>query len=64
MVSELMVQFGVKLDESLAVVRERERDEDFKRYRGVVAKLLTTMLLEVMNPLYAEHPDLKPKELH
>lgn len=28
-------------------------------YRLAVAKVLGEMLLEVMNPLYAEHPDLK-----
>jgi hypothetical protein len=33
------------------------------RYREAVSRILTEMLVEVMNPLYVEHPDIKPKEL-
>ena len=62
-ISELMLAFGAKLDESLGRIKQEESEEEFKRYRTAVSKLMTTMLLEVMNPLYAEHPDLKPREL-
>lgn len=62
-VSELMLEFGAKLNESLALAKERCSEAEFKAYRTVVGKLMGEMLLEVMNPLYASHPDLKPKEL-
>jgi hypothetical protein len=28
-----------------------------------VSKLMSPLLVEIMTPLYAEHPDLKPPEL-
>lgn len=62
-VSELMLFIGAQLDQSLAEVKNTENETDFRRYRDSVSKLMTTMLLEVMNPLYAEHPDLKPPQL-
>jgi hypothetical protein len=62
-VSQLMLEFGAKLNESVALAKERCSDAEFKAYRTVVGRLMGEMLLEVMNPLYAEHPDLKPKEL-
>jgi hypothetical protein len=62
-VSLLMLEFGAKLNESVALAKERCSDAEFKAYRTVVGRLMGEMLLEVMNPLYVEHPDLKPKEL-
>ena len=62
-ISELMVSMGAQLNESIRLVQSTEDDAEFKRYRDSVSKLMTTMLLEIMNPLYAEHPDLKPPEL-
>ncbi|WP_342378155.1 hypothetical protein NVS55_02310 [Myxococcus stipitatus] len=44
-------------------MKENETEDEFLRYRDAVSKLLSTMLLEIMNPLYSEPPELKPKEL-
>jgi hypothetical protein len=62
-VSKLMLEFGGRLDGSIAAVREGCSDEEFRAYRLAVGKILAEMLLEVMNPLYLEHPDLKPAGL-
>jgi hypothetical protein len=62
-VSELMLSIGAQLNESVRLVQTTEDDAEFKRYRDSVSKLMFTMLVEIMNPLYAEHPDLKPPEL-
>jgi len=62
-ISELMVSMGERLNESVRLVQATEDDCEFKRYRDSVSKLMTVMLLEIMNPLYAEHPELKPPEL-
>ncbi|XXF79496.1 hypothetical protein P2318_07005 [Myxococcaceae bacterium GXIMD 01537] len=63
MLSELMVAMGAQLNESLRLVQETESEEEFKRYREVVSRLMTIMLVDVMNPVYAEHPGLRPREL-
>lgn len=62
-VSELMLSLGASLDRSVSKVKESESEADFRKYREAVSKLMTTMLLEIMNPLYAEHPELKPDQL-
>jgi hypothetical protein len=62
-VSELMLSMGASLDASISAVQSSESDAEFRKYRDSVSKILTTMLLEIMNPLYAEHPGLKPPQL-
>lgn len=62
-ISDLMLEYGARLDKSVALVSERCSAEELKTYRRAVGKIMGEMLLEVMNPLYARHPDLKPKEL-
>jgi hypothetical protein len=49
-----------KLDESVALVRDECSAEELKKYRRAVGKVMGEILLEVLNPLYAKHPALKP----
>lgn len=59
-VSDLMIECSGRLDGSIATVRDRCSPEEFAAYRRAVGRILSEMLLEVLNPLYAEHPSLKP----
>jgi hypothetical protein len=62
-VSELMLDYGHRLNESLVRVQDHCTDEEFRLYRAAVGKVLGEMLLEIMNPLYKKHPGLKPEGL-
>ena len=62
-VSDLMIEFQGRLNGSIITVQEKCSSEEFKVYRLAVGKIMGEMLLEVMNPLYARHPALKPSEL-
>ncbi len=62
-VSDLMIEFGERLNDSIIAVQEQCSPEEFNAYRLAVAKIMAEMLLEVMNPLYAQHPSIKPPEL-
>jgi hypothetical protein len=62
-VNDLMIEIGRKLDDSLAMVRERCSVDEFCRYREFVGRVMGELLLDVMNPIYSLHPDLKPPEL-
>lgn len=62
-IGDLMVEFGRRLDASVAIVRDRGTPEEFQVYRRAVGKVMADMLLEIMNPLYAKHPNLKPAGL-
>ncbi len=63
-VLHLMFEIGAALDRSVAVVQKSDADEVFKRYRRTVGKLMADMLVEVINPLCAEHPSLKPRQMY
>ncbi|WP_041490742.1 hypothetical protein [Burkholderia cepacia] len=61
--NDMILQMGADLDRSLLTVKASCPDSEFVAYREFVSQLLTTMLLDFMNPLYARHPDLKPPDL-
>lgn len=60
----LMFEIGAALDQSTALVRDRESDADFKKYRATVGKLMADMLDEVINPICRNFPELKPRQLY
>jgi len=60
-ISLLMLNVTAQINESITHVRDTCTDEEFKTYRLACAKILGEMLLNVLNPLYASHPDLKPQ---
>ena len=62
-ISELMLEYSERINESIRLVQEKCSPEEFKTYRLAAAKVMGEMLLEVMNPLYREHPELKPEGL-
>ncbi|VAW47642.1 hypothetical protein MNBD_GAMMA03-1591 [hydrothermal vent metagenome] len=63
-INNLMLEFGAKLDNTVNFVKKECNQSDFDAYKKGVGKIMGTMLLEIMNPIYKEHPDLKPKELN
>lgn len=60
----LMLEVGRKLDASVEYVAETEDEAYLSDYRKTVGKLMGSVLLDVLNPIFGEHPDLKPPELH
>lgn len=62
-INKLMLEYGAKLDDSVRLVMESCSQPEFESYRAAVGQIMGTMLLDVMNPIYREHPDLKPAEL-
>ena len=61
--SDLMLEMGAKLARSLEDVRAKCPEEEFLAYRDGASRILTDMLIYVMNPLYHQHPSLEPSEL-
>jgi len=59
-ISDLMLEFGARLDISVAEVSEQCGREELAAYRRAVGSVMSTMLLDIMNPLYAKHPAIKP----
>ena len=57
-VNSLMQEIGAKLNASIADVGSSCPEEEFTNYRRVVAQVMGTMLVDIMNPIYAVHPAL------
>jgi hypothetical protein len=62
--SQVMIDTGSRLNEFLYEVQEKCSQEDFKRCKRAVGSVLGTIAIEVLNPLYSEHPDIKPEEYY
>ncbi|MBU9680654.1 hypothetical protein KTF37_27765 [Burkholderia multivorans] len=61
--NDMILQMGADLDRSLLTVQASCPESEFVAYREFVSQVMSTMLTDFMNPLYARHPDLKPPEL-
>ncbi len=59
-IAEIMQDCTARLDKSVALVQDECGPEELKIYRRAVGKVMGELLLEVLNPLYAKHPSLKP----
>jgi hypothetical protein len=62
-ISDLMVEFGGRLNGSVALVKENCGEAELQEYRRAVGAIMAEMLFRVMNPLYERHPGLKPEGL-
>ena len=62
-INQLMLEYGAKLDSTVAQVQRRCSSQEFEAYREAVGKVMGYMFFEIMSPLYEAHPNLKPKEL-
>jgi hypothetical protein len=58
-----MLEVSGKIDESISIVRRECTSQEFEAYRKASAKVIDYILLEVLNPIYAAHPEMKPKTL-
>ena len=62
-ISNLMIETMHKFDASVAEVRSASSEAEFLAYRRIVGKVMGDILLDVMNPIYARYPELKPPGL-
>jgi hypothetical protein len=62
-ISALLLECGANLDKSVELVSANSSEDEALQYKRAVGKIMAEMLLEIMNPIYSEHPDLKPPQL-
>jgi len=62
-VNDIMFSISGQLNQSVAFFQTRMKDEEFIKYRRAIGAIMATMWEEIMCPLYAEHPNLKPQEI-
>jgi hypothetical protein len=61
--SEALLDCSRRLHDTVRLVEVSCDADELKVYRLAIGKVLGEMLFEVMNPLYREHPSIKPQEL-
>jgi hypothetical protein len=62
-VSLASIEVSKILNELLIDIESQCSEGEFRELRLVVGRLLGDILLEILNPLYRQHPRLMPKEL-
>jgi hypothetical protein len=62
-VSDLMLEIGDRVNESIAEIRTACPPDEFANYRRAAGAVMAEILLQVLNPLYRDHPSLRPPGL-
>lgn len=60
---ELLMRQTAELDSFLIDIRATCNESEFTKYKKMVGRIMGSMLLDGINVLSDEFPDLKPKEL-
>ena len=63
LITKEMLDCVAKINQSIVTVQDHGTTEDFERYRAAAAKVMASLYLDVLEPIYREHPDLEPEEL-
>ena len=59
-ISELMLDLFQRVDESVAAVRELCPPDEAAAYQKAAGRVACPIVTEVLEPLYQNHPELKP----
>lgn len=62
-VLDLAIRNGAEQDAALEKIRALCSSEEFGEYKRMIGKSMGSLLLDVINPIVAKYPDLKPPEL-
>jgi hypothetical protein len=61
--SLLMMRINANLNDSVAYVRDNCTDEELHWFRREVGKIMGAVYLDVEEKLWAEHTELRPREM-
>jgi hypothetical protein len=62
-VMELVTRRAAEQDALLIEIQSLCTEDEFNEYRHMIGKLMGAMLFEIINPIIAKYPELKPSEL-
>jgi hypothetical protein len=60
---EMLLRHSAELDAFLISIEEKCSEEEFKQLRAITGKVMGSILVDAINPIVAQYPDLKPSEL-
>jgi hypothetical protein len=59
-ISDLMLEVDRRLESSMELVEQRCTPEEYAAYKKAVGKVISRIVFDVIEPLYAMHPALQP----
>ncbi len=62
-VLDVITRHAAEQDAALMEIQGMCTREEFSQYKQMIGKSMGAMLLEVINPIVARYPDLKPPQL-
>ena len=62
-VMELVTRNAAEQDAVLTEIQSLYIEDEFNEYRLMIGKSIGAMLFEIINPIIAKYPELKPAEL-
>lgn len=63
-VVELLLEYSGRLDESVGRAKNVCSEAEFLAYRKAIGDVMGETWDQLLMPIFAAHPDLKPKDLH
>ena len=60
---DLVVKHGAEQNAILTEVQSMCAEDEFQKYKQMIAQSMGSMLLDVINPIVEMYPDLKPPQL-
>lgn len=61
--SDSLLEASRLMDSVVSIAKGEVTPEEFLAIRNAVGTAMGELLLEILNPLYQHHPDIKPKRL-
>lgn len=59
----MMLECSKKLDDSIVLLTETTTGDESMKLRRAAGKIMGHIFVEILDPIYREHPDLEPEEL-
>lgn len=60
---DVVLRQSAELEELVRLLRDNADSDEFQKYREAIGQVLTDVLLGIINPVIAEHEDLRPPGL-
>lgn len=59
----MMLDCSKKLDDVIVLVTDACNEEESRKFRSAAGKIMGHIFVDVLDPVYREHPELEPEEL-
>ena len=62
LILDVLIRHAAEQDAVLAEIKKLCTEDEFNKYKGMIGQSMGSMLLDVINPIVAQYPDIKPPQ--